>query len=123
MYRVLDDSTGNTVGIQVKGILTQDDYSVLIPYFENLIIECGPLNLLCDMTGFDGMEIEAFWEDFNFGIRHLRDFKRMAIIGDQRWLHWFTTVIRPFVKTEMKYFPPEELIDAWTWVKSSPNGP
>ncbi len=118
MYRVLDDSTGNTVGIQVDGKLTKDDYGVLIPYFENLINECGPLNLLCDMTRFDGMEIEAFWEDFQFGIRHLRDFKRMAIVGNQSWLEWLTKVFNPLVKTEVKYYSPQELNDAWRWVKS-----
>lgn len=118
MYRVLDESTGNTVGIQVDGKLTKDDYGVLIPYFENLINECGPLNLLCDMTRLDGMEIEAFWEDFKFGIRHLGDFKRMAIVGDQSWLEWLTKVFNPLVKTEVKYFPPQEMKDAWTWVKS-----
>jgi hypothetical protein len=118
MYRVLDESTGNTVGIHVDGKLTKDDYGVLIPYFENLISECGPLNLLCDMTRFDGMEIEAFWEDFRFGIRHLGDFKRMAIVGDQSWLEWVTKVFNPLVKTDVKYFPTNEIKDAWTWVKS-----
>ena len=118
MYRVLDESAGNTVGIQVDGKLTKDDYSVLIPYFENLMNECGPLNLLCDMTKFAGMEIEAFWEDFKFGIGHLRDFNRMAIVGDQRWLDWLTKVFNPLVKTEVKYFPTHELDDAWSWVRS-----
>ena len=117
MYRVFGDSTGNTVGIQVDGKLTKDDYGVLIPYFENLINECGPLNVLCDMTKFNTMEVEAFGEDFKFGIRHLRDFKRMAIGGDQSWLEWLTRVVTPLVRTEMKYFPPQEINDAWVWVK------
>jgi hypothetical protein len=118
MYRVLDDSTGNSVGILVDGKLTKDDYGILIPYFENLINECGPLNLLWDMNKFEGVEIEAFWQEFKFNIRHLGDFKRMAIVGDQRWLEWLTKVFIPFVKTDVKYFPPQEIQDAWKWVKS-----
>ena len=118
MYRVLDESSGHTVGIRVDGKLTKDDYGVLIPYFENLIRESGPLNLLCDMTQFNGVELSAFWEDFKFSIRHLRDFKRMAIIGDQRWLDWYTKIFNPLVKTEIKYFPPEQTEEAWKWVST-----
>ena len=118
MYRVLDGSASNTVGIQVDGKLTKDDYGVLIPYLEDLITDCKTLNLLCDMTKFSGIEIEAFWEDFKFSIRHLRDFNRMAVVGDQRWLEWWTKVFNPLVKTEVKYFPPAEINEAWTWIQS-----
>lgn len=116
MYRVLDESSGHTVGIKVDGKLTKDDYGVLIPYFENLIEECGALNLLCDMTQFSGMEVGAFWEDFKFSIRHLRDFKRIAIVGDHRWLDWYTKFFNPLVKTEIKCFSFEHVHDAWNWV-------
>ncbi|MGB0908901.1 MAG: STAS/SEC14 domain-containing protein [Nitrospirales bacterium] len=118
MYRVIDESSGSTVGIKVDGKLTKDDYGVLLPYLENLIHEYGALNLLCDMTQFNGMEVSAFWEDFKFSIQHLRDFKRIAIIGDQRWLDWYTVLFNPFVKTKMRYFPLAEISDAWKWVKS-----
>ena len=116
MYRVLDESSGHTVGIRVDGKLTKDDYSVLIPYFENLIHECGPLNLLCDMTQFSGVEFSAFLEDFKFSIQHLRDFKRMAIIGDQRWVDVYTKIFNPLVKTEIKCFPSDQTEEAWKWV-------
>jgi hypothetical protein len=68
------------------------------------------------MTRFDGMEIEAFWEDFKFGIRHLRDFKRMAVVGDQRWLEWFTKTFNSLIKTEAKYFTPNQRNEAWNWL-------
>lgn len=119
MYRVLDESSDGSVGIKVDGKLTKEDYTVLIPYFENLIQESGPLNLLCDMTNFTGMELEAFWEDFRFGVRHLRDFRRMAIIGDQQWLEWCTKAFKPFVKTEIKYFHPDQKSDAWAWLRAT----
>ena len=118
MYRVLDESSGNTVGIQVDGKLTKEDNGVLIPYLENLINDCGPLKLLCDMTNFGGIEIEAFWEDFKFGIGHLRDFNRMALVGDQRWLEWCTKAFNPLIKTEAKYFSPEQMSEAWNWLRA-----
>ncbi|WP_447971476.1 STAS/SEC14 domain-containing protein [Nitrospira sp. M1] len=118
MYRVLDETSSHTVGIKVDGKLTKDDYGVLIPYFENRICESGPLSLLCDMTQFTGIEIEAFWEDFTFSIHHLHDFRRIAIVGDQRWLDWYTKIFNHLVKTELRYFQQEQIDEAWRWVKS-----
>ena len=119
MYRVLDEIPEGTIGIKVDGKLTKEDYSVLIPYLENRINESGPVNMLCDMTNFSGMEIEAFWDDFKFCMSHLNDFKRMALVGDQKWLEWMTKSINPLFKTEMKYFHPDQLDEAWDWLKPS----
>ena len=118
MYRILDDSHDHVVGISVEGKLTKEDYDVLIPFFENRITEFGGMSLLCDMTQFTGIEVSAFWEDFKFSIQHLRDFKRIAIVGDQRWLDWYTTIMNPLLKTELYYFPLALINDAWEWVKS-----
>ena len=69
------------------------------------------------MKNFGGIEIEAFLEDFKFSIRHLRDFKRMAIVGDRRWLEWLTKAFDPLVKTEVKYFSPGQMEEAWGWLR------
>jgi len=117
IYRVLDESSSIAVGIKVDGKLTKDDCGILIPYFANLIYENGPLNLLCDMEQFRGIAIDAFWKDFSFSIQHLHDFQRIAIVGDQRWLDWSTTIFAPLVKTEMQYFHMEQINEAWEWAK------
>ena len=119
MYRVLDESPKGAIGIKVDGKLTKEDYSVLIPYLENRIKELDPLNMLCDMTNFSGIEIEAFWEDFKFSMSHLHDFKRIAFVGDQRWLEWLTQSFSPLFKTEMKHFHPNHLEEAWAWLNAS----
>lgn len=118
MYRVMDESSGNVVGIKVQGKLTQEDYVLLVPYLEHVLAEWGPLHLLCDMTDFGGVEIGAFWEDFKFSLRHLGDFQQMAIVGDQQWLTWLTKLFNPMVKAEVKYFPSDQMDRAWAWVKT-----
>lgn len=118
MYRILDESSDNVVGMKVDGKLTKEDYGVLLPYLENLINQSGPVSLLCDMTSFEGIEIEAFWEDFKFSMRHLRDFTRIAIVGDNSWFEWLTKVVNPFMKTEVKYFSPDQSQEAWNWVRA-----
>ena len=118
MYRILDDSCDEVVGIAVDGKLTREDYDVLIPFFENRINEFGAISVLCDMTQFTVMEVAAFWEDLKFSIAHLRDFNRIAIVGDQRCLNWYAKFLNPLVKTEVRCFPIEQISDAWEWMKS-----
>ncbi len=118
MYRVLDESSGRAVGIKVQDTLTKDDYEVLIPYFENLIHECGALSLLCEMSEFGRMELDAFWEDFKCNMNHLSDFTRIAILGDQRCLDWSTTKANSLLNTELRYFTLEHRSKAWEWVKA-----
>ena len=118
MYRILESNSEKVVGLRVNGKLTKEDYDGLIPYLEDILAQFDQISLLCDMSGFVGIEAQAFWEDFKFSLRHLRDFKRMAIVGDQRWLEWWTNVFNPLVKTDVKYFPLEHMNEAWTWVKS-----
>ena len=118
MYRVLEESHDHIVGIAIDGKLTKEDYDVLIPFLENRINESGPMSLLCDMSQFMGVDMTAFWEDFQFRIEHLRDFRRIAILGDHRWSAWYTKTLNPFLKTELGYFPLTHIHDAWHWVKS-----
>ena len=77
MFQVLDDSVGNYVNLKTVGKITSKDYDTLIPYLEESIKEEGPLNILCDMTNFQGMEMKAAWPPQHFrtglvGLIHVR---------------------------------------------------
>lgn len=118
MYEILTESQGKLLGLRVSGKVTAEDYESLIPEMERRIDAAGPLRLLCDMRDFGGIEIEAFWADFKFSVRHLKDFERMAVVGDQRWLEWWTKAASPFVKTQVKCFGSEEIREAWAWLRA-----
>ena len=96
MFQVLDDSVGDYVALKEIGKITSRDYDTLIPYLEEAIKNEGALNILCDMTNFDGMEIKAAWRDFRLGIRHIRDFHRCALVGARKWVEWYIKFTVPF---------------------------
>lgn len=116
MYRIVDNESENIVGLKVEDKLTAVDYETLTPYFENLIDQCGQVSFLCDMSNCSGIEIQAFWKDFKFSIQHLRDFKRVALVGDQRWLQWWTKLFDPLAKNEVQCFHLDQIDDAWKWL-------
>ena len=118
MYRILDESSNHTIGIKVQGKLTKEDSEGLIPYLENRITEDGQINLVWDMTDFTGMEIEGFWEDLRLGMQHFGVCNREAVVGDQKWVEWFSKTIKPLGKTEIHYFSPDQVNEAWIWAQS-----
>ena len=116
MFQVLDDSVGDYVALKAIGKITSRDYDTLIPYLEKIIKKEGPLNILCDMTKFDGMEIMAAWRDFRFGIRHIRDFHRCAIVGAGNWVQWCVKIIVSLFKLEVRLFQTGQEKEAKNWL-------
>ncbi len=118
MHRILPEGGNNVVGICVEGMLTGEDYEELVAYLETVMETSGRIRLLCDMTEFRGVELEALWSDIKFSLRHLTDFERMAIVGNDRRVRWWARAVGPFVKTKVRCFRPGDIETAWRWLKS-----
>ena len=39
------------------------------------------------MTGFQGWDAGAAWEDLKFDLKHFGDIERLAMVGDKKWQH------------------------------------
>jgi hypothetical protein len=118
MYRILDGSDNGIVGIKVESKLTPEEYELLNAYLEQLMREVGPINFLCDMVDFSGMNSQALWEELIHHLPNVRDYQRIAVVrGERRWLECGTNVFEPWLKTQLKYFTPDQIDEAWHWVK------
>lgn len=118
MFQIMEESSGKVIGVKIMGKLTHEDYQEFIPFLEESIEQAGPLRLLCETEEFTGMEPQAVWDDMKFGLGHLRDFERMAVVGDKPWLKWCIALGDRLVKTEVKYFEPAQRAQAWAWLKA-----
>ena len=117
MYRVFSESENGNVGIKIDGKLTQNDYELLIPYIDRLRQEVGPLRLIWDMSECEGLNSQALWEDLTRQLHQFHEIPRVAVVGDGHWMECGTKVFHPLLKTTVKYFAPDQLEKAWTWVK------
>ncbi len=117
MYRILDGSEDGIVGIRVESKLSPEEYELLNAYLERLMREVGRINFLCDMAAFKGLNSQALWEEMSCQLRNLRDYERIAVVGDPGWLEGRTTVLEPGRKTQLKVFTPDQTDEAWYWVK------
>ncbi len=119
MYHVLSESENENVGIKIEGKLTQNDYELLIPYLHQLKNEVGLFRLLCDMTECEGLDSQALWEDLTSQLHQFHEIIRVAVVGDRYWMECGTKVFHPLLKTTVQYFAPDQLDEAWKWVKAS----
>lgn len=118
MIEKLPGSEGNVVGFEVKGKLRHEDYEkLLIPEVDGLIEEHGKVRILTKVGKLEGVELRAAWDDFCFGIKHYSDIDRMALVADEDWAEWATTLAKPFVGGEVKFYRVAQMEEAWEWLK------
>lgn len=117
MYRILDGSENGIVGIKVESRLTGEEYELLNAYLEQLAQEVGPIKFLCDLTEFEGLDSQGLWDEMTCHLRKIHDYPRIAVVGSRRWLECGTKVFEPWLQTQLKYFTPDQIDEAWFWVK------
>jgi len=109
---------GNTIAIRATGKLSHEDYQTFLPKLEEQINELGKVSVLFELDNFSGWELEAAKDDFRFGMEHMADFERIAIVGDKAWEKWMILLAKPFLPSgTVRYFNQEELQQAWDWLR------
>jgi len=118
MLQFLPVFEGNTIAIRATGKLSHEDYQTFLPKLEEQIKELGKVSILFELDNFSGWELEAAKDDFKFGMAHMADFERIAIVGDNAWEKWMTLMAKPFLPSgTVRYFDQEALQQAWDWLR------
>ena len=118
MLQFLPVTDGNIIAIRASGKLSHEDYQQFLPKLEKQIESLGKVSVLFELDNFRGWDLEAAKDDFNFGMQHLNDFDRIAIVGDKAWEHWMVAMMKPFIVSGgVHYFDRENLQQAWDWLR------
>ncbi len=123
MLKLIEDLPPDVLGIEATGKVSHEDYQqVLIPQAEGLMAK-GPIKMIY-MVGkdFTGYELGALWDDSTFGIKHWRDFSRVAVVGDQTWLRTAVSLFKPFFPCTVRLFRLAELSAAKAWIAGAEHG-
>jgi hypothetical protein len=102
MITILPETTGYTLVIKASGKLSVENYETdFLPILEKLIARYGQIRVVIQFDEtFTGWEPGAMWEDAKFGMRHSKDFKRIALVGAPKWV-----------------FPAGDFLEAIVWAK------
>ena len=117
LIEIIPEEKKKLIHFKCEGVITHEDYQkVLIPTLENEIGKEGPLRIYCDMREMTKIKGKAIWDDYKFGIHHLKDFDRIATVGDQWWMSPLMSISSLFFKTKLKHFIGDKFEEAWKWV-------
>lgn len=119
MFDVLPESQGRRFFVKASGKLTDADYRDLLPRLETAIAGFGPLRMFIDMEDFRGIELQAAWDDFAFGVKHWNDFERVAIIGDKRGEELSAKAFDLITEVDIRYFDIAERGRARAWIEDA----
>ncbi len=105
------------VHMTIRGKLEKSDYDRFVPELDREIDAHGKIGLLIELADFHGWTAGAVWEDTKFGVRHFKDFDRMAVVGDQQWEETMTKFVKPFTRADVRYFDSKDRAEASSWVQ------
>lgn len=107
------------LSVRVCGKLTHRDYQAMVPILESAIagVDNPRINVFFDATELDGWEARAAWDDLKLGLRHGRQFNRVALVGNRRWQELSTKVGSWFIGGEARFF--EGQAEAMAWLEEA----
>ena len=117
-FVVLEDYPDNVVAFRAEGEITREDYEeTLIPLVKERIAAHGKVKLLywCG-PAFEGISAGAMWDDARFGLTHLGDFSKVAIVSDVSWIRQAAKLFAPLVRAPVQVFHDADIEDAKNWI-------
>ena len=108
---------GKILEVTASGKLTDKDYQRFVPEFELRVRQHGKIRVLFELSGFQGWDAKAAWDDFKFGLNHFRDIERLGLVGEKQWHRWMAGFCKPFTQAQVRYFNRTEAAEARAWVE------
>ncbi|GAB2981477.1 hypothetical protein GCM10027049_16920 [Mucilaginibacter puniceus] len=119
MLQFINDLPDDVVGIHAVGEVTKDDYNnVLIPKIDNLAKRQGEIKYLLVLdTDISNFTLAAWWKDLVMGLKHITEWKKIAVVSNQKGVEWFTDAFKYLIPGTSKGFALNELDEAVAWIK------
>jgi len=115
-FRLLPETDGRYVAVKAIGTLNDGDYDEFVPVLVEMIRLHGPVRLFVDLTEFSGWTSPALWDDFTFGVRHARDFERIALVGDARWEALVARMANALMDCDVRHFRAVDRQIGWDFI-------
>jgi len=117
-FQILKGFPADVVAVSAKGRIGREAYEKqLIPLIEERLAHEGKVNVLYEIgPEFEGFTAGGAWDDTKFGLSHLADFARLAVVTDVEWIRLGMKMFAPFMGGRMRVFALDELDKARDWV-------
>lgn len=103
--------------LKAVGTLQHSDYEIIIPMIDSALlgVKNPKIKVFIDGTELDGWAVRAAWDDLKLGLKHGREFQKVAILGNKRWQAMSAKLGSWFIAGDIKYFENES--EAFHWLQ------
>ena len=115
----LREENGGVLLVRAHGRLVKEDYPRFVTDFNRAVEHEGKLKVLFDMSGLQGWNPSALWEEIKFDVKHFSDIQRLAVIGNKEWQKALTVASNPVTHANTRYFDEAHASDARNWLTAA----
>lgn len=107
------------VGLRIDSTFTSEMLEQAIAQVEAALQKHSKIRLYVEMPRFDGITLQAFYDDMKYGLANRERFEREAVVTDQRWLEIIASVADTlFSSTQVRVFRTDQKEPARDWIQA-----
>lgn len=120
MLKFLNGLPQHTVGIEVEGTVTKEEYeSVVVPKMKTFANREDEINYIVVLkSGLDSFTAGVWWEDFKMALKQFNKWNRVAIVTDQETVETATNIFGFAFPGQHRLFKLNQLDEAKHWVSA-----
>jgi len=108
------------IWIKISGQASVENYEKTQSLILSTLESYQDIRILIILDDFKGWSKEAKWERILFMQDHEDKVQKIAIVGDEKWKdEVFMFSGKPFRKTEIEFFPENQLDQAKQWLSTN----
>ena len=118
MIQLIDTLPEGTLGFRCSGRISGEEMQrLVIPRIEAALLDLHHIKALVVFEPeFEGLSLEAAWDDTNLGLRHWDGFERLAVVTDLGWVRHGVRAMALLLPYPVQLFALEEQDNARRWL-------
>jgi len=115
MFKILDQTRNELVALKIEGQIKREDYDKLDALLRKTEKENAHVDMYIEINDIEGITAEAMWADIKTYFKNAKDYRKVAVIGNDGFSEKAAKTANPFVKAEIKYFSGDQKSTAMEW--------
>ncbi|MFC0446091.1 STAS/SEC14 domain-containing protein [Pseudidiomarina halophila] len=116
MIDILDSDKENLIAVKFTGKATQQDMKRIHALIDGIVEKDLKVDFYLEFHDFHGYEMKGLWEDLKIDAAHFKDYGKMALVGDKKWLENAAKATDFFTSSEVRYFSLDDKKSAKEWL-------